>query len=149
MDLLDRLALAGRRYERRRSLVSGSPRLNLSEVLRMYDHKAILDAAVLDPGKQARQMKPDPEKKLKLSLLDLISELQQVGDSYYEVFETAPTGDLSKVRIVAWSGEGEGKGELRILMGRRTLDNYFAEDPVFESVRQATETTGERSDSRV
>jgi hypothetical protein len=141
MDLLDRLALAGRRHERRRSLVSGSPRLNLSEVLRVYDHKAILNAAVLHPGKQARHMKPDPEKKLKLSLLDMISELQQEGDSHYEVFETAPTGDLSKVRILAWSGAGESKGELRMLMGRRALENYFAEDPVFESVRQATDIT--------
>jgi hypothetical protein len=105
----------------------------------MYDHKAILDVAVLHPGKQARHMKPDPEKKLKLSLLDMISELQQEGNSQYEVFETAPTGDLSKVRIVAWQEAGESKGEIRMLMGRRTLDNYFAEDPVFESVRQATD----------
>jgi hypothetical protein len=140
MDLSDRLALAGRRYGRRRSIVSGSQRLNLSEVLRVYDHKAILDVAVLHHGKQTRHMKPDPEKKLKLSLLDMVSELQPEEDTWYEVFETAPTGELSKVRIVACSGQGESNGELLLLLGRRTLDNYFVEDPLFESVRQATET---------
>jgi hypothetical protein len=139
MDLLDRLTLAGRRHERRRSPVSGSERLNLSEVLMVYDHKAILEASILGHGNQARHVKPDPERKLKLSLLDMISELQPEADSWYEVFETAPTGDLSKVRIMTHSEAGEFKGELRMLMGRRSLDNYFAEDPVFDSIKQSTE----------
>ena len=138
MDLLDRLTLTSRRHERRHSLVSGSERLNLSEVLMVYDHKAILQASILGEDKQAQHVKPDPERKLKLSLLDLISELQPEADSWYEVFETAPTGDLSKVRIVTHSEAGEFKGELRMLMGRRSLDNYFAEDPVFESIRRST-----------
>lgn len=140
MELFDRLALTGRRHERRRSVVTGSPRLDLHEVLRVYDHKAILDVAIWLHGKQAQHLRPDPERKLKLSLLDMLSELQPAEGSWYEVFETAPTGDLTKVRIVAHSEEGKLTGELRMLMGRRTMDNYFLEDPVFESIRQAAKS---------
>ena len=140
MDLFDRLALAGRRYVRRLSAVSGSPRLDLDEVLRLYDRKAILDVTIRPNGQQPQHMKPDSERKLKLSLLDMLSELHPEEGSWYEIFETAPTGDNSKVRILV-SGESGPKGEVQMLMGRRTLDNYFAEDPVLESIRQATGPT--------
>jgi len=138
MKLLDRLSLSGRRHERRRS-ITGSPRLDLHEVLRMYDHKAILEVAIWLHGKKTQHLRPDSERKFKLSLVDMLSELQPEEGSWYEVFETAPTGDLSKVRIVVYSGEGKPKGELRMLMGRRTMDNYFLEDPVFDSIRQAAD----------
>ncbi len=138
MDLFDRLALAGRRYVRRLSTVSRSPRLDLDEVLRVYDRKAILEVTIRPNGQQPQHLKPDSERKLKLSLLDMLSELHPEEGSWYEVFETAPTGDISKVRILV-SGEGGAKGEVHLLMGRRTLDHYFSEDPVLESIRQATE----------
>ena len=139
MELLDRLALTGRRHERRRSVITGSPSLDLHEILREYDHKAILDAAIWLNGKRAKHLTPDPERKLKLSLLDMLSELQPAEGSWYEVFETAPTGDVTKVRIAVYTRAGKLNGELRMLMGRRTMDNYFLEDPVFESIKEATE----------
>ena len=133
MDLLDKLALAGRRYQRRRSAAEGKSTLELAEVLSIYDRKAILEAVVRQPGEPPQELKPDPDKKIKLSMLDLISELHPQEGSSYEVFETAPTGDLLKARIVV-----SGQGEVQMLIGRRTMDTYFEEDPVLDSIRESS-----------
>jgi hypothetical protein len=135
MDLWDRLALAGRRYQRRHSVESGNPRLHLGEVLRMFDHKAIMEAETQRNGNRTLT-RPDPARKLKISLLDVISEIQPEGEGWYEVFETPPSGDLSKVRIVSFAPGMQPVGELRLLVGRRTLDHYFPEDPLFASINR-------------
>ena len=145
MNLLDRLPLGGRRYERRRSAASKSRRLELNEVLRMYDHKAILELALRRPGEPPRQFKPDSERKLHLALLDMLSELKPEEGSRYEVFETAPSGDLSRVRIRVRSEGGE-QGELSMLMGGRSLDDYFDNDPALDSILSRTLADGSTSE---
>jgi hypothetical protein len=139
MDLWDRIALFGRRYEQRRSVESGSPRLSLGEVLRMYNGKGIMELTSRRAGGEERSLRPDPERKLKISLLDVISEIQPQNGGWYEVFETAPSGDLSRVRILGHASENETTGEIRMLVGRRSLDSYFLEDPLFDSIRRRLE----------
>lgn len=137
MDILDRLAIMGRRYERRRSLHSGSQELDLSEVLLMYNRKSIFERVTLPHDGEPTTSRQDTTKKLNLSLLDAISEIYVDDGGWYEVFETPPSGDTSKVRIVAYSPEGRPHGELRMVVGRRTRDHYFSEDPILDSLRNS------------
>ena len=71
-----------------------------------------------------------------VSLLDGLSEIHAPAGGWYEVLETAPSGDLAKVRILAKDGGGSTVGELRMLVGRRTLDHYFLEDPLLKSLQE-------------
>jgi|SRR5688572_30788779 hypothetical protein len=136
MDFLDKLALSGRRYEPRVSPVTGSTQLHLPEVLMMYNGKAIMELTTGSNGKPSKTVRPDPDRKLKVSLLDGLSEIHVPAGGWYEVYETAPSGDLAKVRVVARAPGGASAGELRMLVGRRTLDHYFLEDPILKSLEE-------------
>ncbi|HEX5140792.1 MAG TPA: hypothetical protein VFX19_07595 [Dehalococcoidia bacterium] len=139
MNFLDKLALMGRRYEQRGSPSTGDTKLHLPEVLAMYNGKAILELTAEPLSKDSHTIRPDAERKLKVSLLDGLSEIHAPDGGWYEVFETAPTGDIAKVRIVAMSPQGAQAGELKMLVGRRTLDHYFLEDPLIASLRERGE----------
>jgi hypothetical protein len=136
MNLMDRLALSGRRYETRVSPETGSSQLQLPQVLLMYNGKAIMELTTVSSGKPSKTIRPDPDRKLKVSLLDGLSEIHAPAGGWYEVHETAPSGDLAKVRIVAKDHGGSSVGELRMLVGRRTLDHYFLEDPILKSLEE-------------
>ena len=129
MDFLDSLAFLGRRYVPRVVPRSGSRRFILLDLLEMFDRSAILELTLHPQGKSLQTVRPDLERKLKVSLLDDgISELHSDGDDWFEVYQTAPSGDLSKVKIVAWRSNNSRIGEIRLLIGRRTLDHYFMDD---------------------
>jgi hypothetical protein len=143
MDLLDRLALAGRRYTSRSSPRSGSNKLDLADVLVMFDGKAIHELSTYADGKPTRTVKPDEDRKLKVSLLDDgMSVLHAEPGGWYEVYETAPSGDLSKVKIQARSSDNRVTGELRMLIGRRTLAHYFEEDPILLEIEKRERLAG-------
>jgi hypothetical protein len=83
-------------------------------------------------------VRPDPVRKVKVSLLDNgISAIHSSSGDWYQVYRTAPSGDYSKVRIVANSPEGAKLGEIKMLVGRRTYDQYYAEDPIFAEIAKA------------
>ena len=134
MDIFDRLALMGRRYETRRSPRTGSTQFSLSDVLLMFSDKAILEMTVQRQGSDATTRRPDAERKLKLSLLDGMSEIHVDAGGWYEVQTMAPSGDFSKVRIVGKQASGAVNGELRLLVGRRNMEHYFLEDPLLSSM---------------
>lgn len=134
MDIFDRLALMGRRYETRRSPRTGSTHFSLSDVLLTFSGKAILEMTVQREGRDTTTARPDAERKLKLSLLDGMSEIHVEAGGWYEVQSMAPTGDFSKVRITARTPSGAAAGELRLLVGRRTMEHYFLEDPLLSSI---------------
>ena len=137
MDLLDSLALWGRRLEQQMNPDSGGIRFSLHELLMAFDRNAILELTPVVGGKALATIRPDPVRKVKVSLLDDgISAIQPGGASWNEVFRTAPSGDLAKVRIVARSADGDKVAEIRMLVGRRTYDQYFAEDPIFRHIEQ-------------
>ena len=140
MDFMDKLALAGRRYESRLAPDTGNTQLQLPQVLTMYNGKAILELTSSVAAGPSKTVRPDADRKLKVSLLDGLSEIHAPSGGWYEVFETAPSGDLAKVRIVAKDGRGGTVGELRMLVGRRTLDHYFAEDPILQSLQEQAKT---------
>ena len=136
MSALDMLALWGRRYEQQHKPGSGSTRFGLSDVMEMFDRNLILELTTVAGSKEGQTVRPDSVRKIKVSLLDDgISAIHAGGDGWYEVFRTAPTGDTSKVRIVAHGPQGEKLGEVRMLVGRRTYDHYFAEDPIFSHLQ--------------
>ncbi|HEX5369995.1 MAG TPA: hypothetical protein VFY10_11320 [Dehalococcoidia bacterium] len=134
MDIFDRLALMGRRYETRHSPRTGGTQFSLSDVLLMFHDKAILEMTVQSEGRAATTARPDAERKLKLSLLDGMSEIHVQDGGWYEVQSMAPSGDFSKVRITAKTASGAAAGELRLLVGRRNMEHYFLEDPLLASI---------------
>jgi hypothetical protein len=135
MDVFDSLALAGRKYEQQTAPGTSRTRLSLSDVLEMFNWNAILELTPVADGKQLATVKPDPVRKMKVSLLDNgISAIHSSNQDWYEVFKTAPSGDLAKARIVAHAPSGSAIGEIRMLIGRRTYDYYFEEDPIFAAL---------------
>ena len=137
MDVFDSLALWGRRYQQQKVPSSGSPRFSLADLLEMFDRNAILELTPSADGKALPSVRPDPIRKVKVSLLDDgVSAIHRGSGDWFEVYRTAPTGDLSKVRIVANSAAGGKAGEIRMLVGRRTYDHYFAEDPILKHLEQ-------------
>ena len=132
MDLFDTLAFLGRRYEPQKAPRSGSRRFTLVDVLEMFDRKALLELTLNAAGRPVRTVYPDPEKKLKVSLLDDgLSEVRSGPEDWFEVLQTAPSGDLSKAKIVVHSPDGASIGEIRLLISQRTYEHYFQEDPLF------------------
>jgi hypothetical protein len=132
MDMLDVLAFWGRKYERQRVASSRSTRFSLGDVLEMFDRNALLELTPYVNDDPVRTFKPDAVKKVKVSLLDDgISAIHSSRDDWYEVYRTAPSGELSKVKIVAHSPGGPRIGEIRMLVGQRTYEHYFKEDPIF------------------
>jgi hypothetical protein len=137
MDLLDAIALWGRRYDQQANPRTGERRFTLQDLLLYFDRSALLELTPLTGGAPAAPIRPDPVRKVKVSLLDDgISAIQSGGAEWYEVFRTAPSGDLSKVRIIAHKADGAKAGEIRMLVGRRTYDQYFAEDPIFRHIEE-------------
>ena len=135
MNALDRLALAGRKYEQQTVPRSGSGRFSLADVLEAFDRHAIFELTPYRKDEAGKTARPDPVRKLKVSLLDDgISALDAGSGDTYEVFRTAPSGDISRVRIVATSPSGEKRGELRLLIGQRSYDHYFRDDPIFDAI---------------
>ena len=129
MDLLDRLALAGRRYERRQSAVTGSDRLSLEEVLRVFKDKTILELESLPEGQDVNRLTHATGRPL--SIIDGIAAISGPGVEGYEVLQTPPSGDYSRVRITA----RPSGGELSCLIGRRVPEHSHSEDPLLETLR--------------
>jgi hypothetical protein len=137
MDIFDKLAFVGRRYEKQRAPSTGSARLNLHDVLQMFDRSAILELTPSTKDTPGKTIRPDAVRKMKVSLLDDgISAIHSDSGDWYEAFRTAPSGDLSRVRIVAYSPSGARVGEIRMLVGRRSFDHYFAEDPILDALAE-------------
>ena len=137
MELLDRVALSGRKYERVRVPGTGSARFSIGDLFQMFGRSAILELTHSAPGRPPATVKPDPVRKIKVSLLDDgLSPIHSTDSDYYEVYRTAPSGDLSKVRITAYSRAGTPVGELRMTLGRRTFDHYFKDDPILDTIKR-------------
>jgi hypothetical protein len=131
MSVVDNLALLGRRFEPRTAPRSGSRRFTLLDLLEMFDRVAILELTAIAPGRTATTVRPDLQRKIKVSLLDDgVSELHSDKGDWFEVYQTGPSGDLSKVKIVAHHPNGSEVGEIRLLIGRRVPEHYFSEDPI-------------------
>ena len=129
MDLLDRLALAGRRYERRYSAVTGSPQLSFEEVLRIFKDKTILELESLPEGGDASRVLHETGRPL--SIIDGVAAISGPGVEGYEVLQTPPSGDYSRVRISALPSGGQ----LSCLIGRRVPEHSHSEDPLLETLR--------------
>jgi hypothetical protein len=135
MDIFDRLALWGRRYEQQGPSPSRK-RFNLSDLLETFDRHSIIELTPYTDGRRLTTVRPDTARKVKVSLLDDgISAIHSSTDDWYEVFRTAPTGDVSKVRIRAYSATGQRAGEIRMLVGPRSFEQYFREDPILDALR--------------
>src|SRR5688572_15977349 len=134
MDLFDKLALAGRRYELARVPRNQSTQFTLADTLEFFNLNTILELTPLVKGETQPTLKPDPVRKLKVSLLDGISAIHSHNDDWFEVHRTAPSGDLTRVRIVAHSRNGDKVGELQMLVSQRLPLYYFGEDPIFDTI---------------
>jgi hypothetical protein len=134
MNLLDKLALSGRRYERAKVPRNQSTQFTLADALEFFSRNTILELTPVVNGKQEATLQPDPVRKLKVSLLDGISAIHSHNDDWFEVLRTAPSGDLTRVRIIANSRKGDKIGELHMLVSQRMPLYYFGEDPIFEAL---------------
>ncbi len=138
MDIFDSLALWKRKFQQQTVPGTGKERFSLGDVLEMFDRNAILELTPVVAGKVQATVRPDAVRKFKVSLLDNgISAMPTAAGDWYEVFRTAPSGDLSKVRVVAHEKDGAEAGEIRMLVGRRQYDHYFAEDPIIGEIERA------------
>jgi hypothetical protein len=134
MDLFDSLALSMRRYDPVHTVRGHRKRFDLIDVMEMYSKQSILELNVSRDGKRWSRLRPDAERKLKVSLLDSISELALPADASFSVGQTAPSGDYSKVHIAAHGRGNEALGQIDMLLGRRTYDFYYTEDPVLGQI---------------
>ena len=137
MDVFDKLAFLGRKYEPATLPGSSSTRLNMTDVLQMFDRSAILELTPYKGDAPGETLRPDPVRKMKVSLLDDgLSAIHSDNTDWYEIYRTAPSGDLSKVKIVAHEPNGSKIGEIRMLIGRRSLEHYFEHDPILAEIAQ-------------
>jgi len=137
MDLLDTLALWNRRYDRRSVVKSGSSRYTLGDLLEAFDRQAILELTPVTDGKPGPASRPDLVKKVKVSLLDQgVSAIHPGNEGWYEVYQTAPSGDISKVKVIAHSKDGRPAGEIRMIVGQRSLEYYFRDDPILQAIER-------------
>jgi hypothetical protein len=145
MDLIDKLALDSRRYERMTTPRSNSRVFTLGDLLETLGRNSIHELTAMPATGAKKTVKPDPVRKLKVSLLDdgIVAIHSSVRDQY-EVYQTAPSGDFSKVKVVALAPDGSRVGEIRMLLGRRTFDHYFQEDPIFAAMQSHQETQAAR-----
>jgi hypothetical protein len=135
MDLMDVFALWGRKYERQSVPGFGRRAFSLGEVLEAFDRVAVLELSRTVGNRPRVTVRPDPIKKVKVSLLDDgISSIHSGPGDRYEVYRTAPSGDLSKAKIIALSADGTKLGEIKLLTGRRTPDHYFRGDPLLDAI---------------
>ena len=121
MDVFDKLALSMRRFE-------------LMDLMEMYSKQSILELDTSADGKKWSQRRPDADRKLKVSLLDSLSELHLPADAWFRVGQTAPSGDYSKARIEARGRDNESLGQIEMLIGRRNYAYYYTEDPVLGEI---------------
>ena len=145
MDLFDKLALWGRRYEHENNPRTGEYRFELGDLLLTFDRNTILELTPVRDGSTGDTVRPDPVRKLKISLLDEgLGTFKDHAGGWYEVYRTGPSGDLSRVRVLLFSPEGKEEGEVRMLVAQRNPDLYFREDPIFSAVeeRETARQTG-------
>src|SRR5687767_13061826 len=102
MDLFDKLALTLRRFEPRRTLDTGDKRFELLDLMAMYSKEAILELTASADGVFWTTRRPDAQRKLKVSLLDSVSDLRLPADAWFHVGQTAPSGDYARARIKAY-----------------------------------------------
>jgi hypothetical protein len=67
------------------------------------------------------------QRKLKVSLLDSVSDLRLPADAWFLVGQTAPSGDYAKARIRAYGRGNESLGHVEMLIGRR-------QDPLLDQI---------------
>ena len=134
MDVFDKLALSMRRYEAVQTPRDHSKRFSLMELMEMYSKQSILELNATADGKKWSRLTPDANRKLKVSLLDSISELGLPADAWFSVGQTAPSGDYSRVHIEAHGRGNEALGTVDMLLGRRNYAFYFTEDPVLGQI---------------
>jgi len=134
VDLFDKLALWGRRYQKLVNPRTGDTRFSLSDLLELFRRNTILELTPAVGGKPQATARPDPVRKLKVSILDQgVSALGDTATAWYEVSMTAPSGDLARARVLAYGAHGPA-GELRMLIARRDPDLYFKEDPILSAL---------------
>ena len=142
MDVFDKLALSMRRFEPMRTLRGKEARFELMDLMEMYSKQSILELDTSVDGKKWSQRRPDADRKLKVSLLDSLSELRLPADAWFHVGQTAPSGDYSKARIEARGRGHEALGQIEMLIGRRNYAYYFTDDPVLGQINAgATQRT--------
>jgi hypothetical protein len=134
MDLFDKLALAMRRYEPRRTLGARQRRFELIDLMALYSKEAILELTASSDGVFWTTRRPDAQRKLKVSLLDSVADLHLPADAWFHVGQTAPSGDYARARIEAYGREKESLGHIEMLIGRRNYDYYFTQDPLLDQL---------------
>lgn len=132
MDWFDKLALLGRRYERRRSVITGSTGLELGEVLLVFRSKTILELDIRAAGEPARSRQHRVGSPI--SLVDGLAEIHGGSGSSFEVMETAPSGDHSRVKIIS----RPAGGELSMLVAERLPEHHSAEDDLLNAMHDGT-----------
>jgi hypothetical protein len=140
MDLFDKLALWGRRYERQTNPRTGTKRFSLRDLLENFRQKTILELTPVLDGKSGASVKSDPVRKLKISILDEgVSSLGNRPTEWYEIASTAASGDFARTRVTAYAADGSAAGELRMLVAERMPELYFREDPIFAAVSETSQ----------
>lgn len=138
MEFLHAIALWGRKYDPQVSPRTGSLSFTLNDILEMFNWNQILELTPITDGKAGATVRPDVVKKMKVSLLDSgISAIHSSDTDWYQLYRTPPSGDLSRVRIVAHAPTGAVLGEVRMVVGQRDYSHYFSEDPILGHIRDA------------
>ena len=133
MDLFDKLALTLRRFEPRRT-PRNDRRFELLDLMELYAREAILELTASADGVFWTTRRPDMQRKLKVSLLDSISDLRLPADAWFRVGQTAPSGDYARARVHAFGRGNERLGHIELLIGRRDYDYYFTHDPLLDQI---------------
>ena len=128
MDWLDRIALSGRRYERLRSVITGSTGHHLGEVLQVFRHKTIFELEVRAVGELPR--KSQHKLGRPLSLVDAVAEIDGSAGSSFEILATAPSGDYARVRIISHPAGGS----VSMLVGERLPEHHLLDDRLMEEL---------------
>jgi hypothetical protein len=136
MDLFDKLALSMRRYEARETLRTHDKRFELMDLMEMFSKEAILELTASGDGVSSVTRRPDEKRKLKVSLLDSVSDLRLPSDAWFTVGQTPPSGDYSKALVKAYGRGHEDLGKIQMLIGRRNYAYYFAQDPLMAQIAE-------------
>src|SRR6476620_8630063 len=83
MEVFDKLALAMRRHEPVHSHRTKSRRFELMDLMEMYSRQSILELDASTDGKKWSHLKPDAERKFKVSLLEIDRLLGRRNDAFY------------------------------------------------------------------
>lgn len=134
MDLFDKLSLTMRRFEPKRTPETHNRRFELLDLMALYSKEAILELTASADGIFWTTRRPDMQRKLKVSLLDSVSDLRLPADAWFHVGQTAPSGDYARARVEAFGRGNEPLGRIEMLIGRRNYDYYFTHDPLLEQI---------------